>query len=173
MLVELPQIQAQSYRLAGGARFGTEAGLTAKYRITHRGTLEAILQQSIYQPQSMATLLYEQHSPIIGRRFNFYGGAGLHTGLERSDAYSGGLFGITLIGGAEMTIGRVNVSYDFKPAINLSGGETVFMAQTAVSVRYVFIRNPKRPFIGRKQDRYRRGEEPVIKLPRWWPERGN
>ena len=121
----------------------------------------------------MMTLMYEQHSPILGRRFTLYGGGGLHTGLERSDAYSGGLFGITMIGGVEMTIGRINVSYDFKPAFNLSGGETVFMAQTAVSVRYVFIRNPKRPFIGRQQDRYRRGEEPVIKLPRWWPEKRN
>ncbi|MFQ5447350.1 MAG: hypothetical protein ACE5FF_10470, partial [Saprospiraceae bacterium] len=34
-----------------------------------------------------------------------------------------------------------NFSYDFKPAINISGGEKRFYTQTGVSIRYVFLNN--------------------------------
>ena len=36
--------------------------------------------------------------------------------------------------------GKVNLSYDFKPAVNLSGGNSVLYTQTAVSVRYVIAK---------------------------------
>ncbi len=171
----LPQsLEAQAYRLAAGARLGTDVGLTAKYRVAHRGALEGILQHSLYHDQSLFTVLYEQHSPIISRRFTLYGGGGLHTGLESTlEGDRNALFGITAIGGVELTLGRVNVSYDFKPVIHLAGSDRIFNAQTAISVRYVFIKNPKRPWFGPRQDRYKRGEEPIINLPPWWPQRGN
>jgi len=50
-------------------------------------------------------------------------------------------FGVTLVGGAEATIGRFNISYDFKPAINISGGEKSFYTQSGVSLRYVLVKN--------------------------------
>ncbi len=53
-----------------------------------------------------------------------------------------GPFGITAIGGAELTIGRLNLSYDVKPALNISGGSNVIYLQSGVSARYVIAKKP-------------------------------
>jgi hypothetical protein len=42
-----------------------------------------------------------------------------------------------------MTIGNINFSYDFKPALNLTGGEKTLYTQTAVSIRYRFWKRDK------------------------------
>ncbi len=140
---------AQSYFTAGGIRLGTDWGLTVQQRIARRTTLEAIVQSSLFREEGMFTLLAEQHTPLISRRFNMYAGAGLHTGWRTDKPLYGvdepairGPFGLTLIGGVEMTIGRLNLSYDFKPAINISGGEQVFYTQSGLSARYVMVKKP-------------------------------
>lgn len=138
---------AQSYFTAGGLRLGTDWGLTIQQRVAKRTTVETILQSSLFREEAMVTILGEQHGPLLSRRFNIYGGAGLHKGWSTARRVNGedlpeykGPFGITLIGGAEMTIGRLNLSYDFKPAINISGGEQAFYTQSGVSARYVILK---------------------------------
>jgi len=140
---------AQTYFTAGGLRLGTDWGLTIQQRVAKKTTVETILQSSLFREEVMITILGEQHGPLLSRRFNVYGGAGLHKGWSTARRVNGedqpeykGPFGITLIGGAEMTIGRLNLSYDFKPAINISGGEQTFYAQSGISARYVIVKKP-------------------------------
>lgn len=140
---------AQSYFTAGGLRLGTDWGLTIQQRVAKKTTVETILQSSFFREEAMLTILAEQHTPLISRRFNLYAGAGLHKGWNTARPLYGearpersGPFGITVIGGAEMTIGKLNLSYDFKPAINISGGEQVFYTQSGISARYVLIKKP-------------------------------
>jgi hypothetical protein len=119
---------AQSYDTAFGMRLGTDWGLTVKQRIFDKTTLEAILQTSLQREEALVTLLSTQHMPFITKRLNIYGGGGLHKGWGSGPTNTEGSpyedpFGLTLIGGIELSLGKLNLTYDIKPAINLIGGE--------------------------------------------------
>jgi hypothetical protein len=138
---------AQSYDLALGLRLGTEWGATAKLRlplIDENFTLETILQSSLVREEGMFSLVGAQHFPVITRRLNLYAGGGLHAGWTTKAADGAtspaNPVGITGIIGGELTLGRVNVSYDFKPAINLRGGENTVYSQTGISLRYAIAK---------------------------------
>lgn len=137
-------VTAQSYATAGGIRLGTEIGFTVQQRIAKHATIEAILQTSLQRKEVLLTALFERHYPIIIKRFNVYAGVGLHKGWETDvELDYGNPLGITAILGAEFTIARFNISYDFKPAINLSGGVKTFDSQTSISARYVIVTQKK------------------------------
>ncbi|NJL74460.1 MAG: hypothetical protein HC892_04865 [Saprospiraceae bacterium] len=146
------QVNAQGYDSAFGLRLGTEWGLTFQQRIAKRTTLEAIIQSSFRQDETTITLLGEQHYPILMRNFNVYLGGGLHKGWVTSGSESdySDPFGVTLIGGAEIALGKLNLSWDFKPSINVVGGDSPIYAHTGISLRYVIdkrelINNEKNP----------------------------
>ncbi|WP_020537640.1 hypothetical protein [Lewinella cohaerens] len=137
-------IIAQSYDLAAGVRLGTDLGISAKLRlppIDENFTLETILQTSLEREEGMLTVLGEQHFPLITRRVNLYAGIGFHAGWlendpDRLEDYKAPA-GISFIGGAELNFKNINISTDFKPAINLSGGEKRMYSQTAITLRYI------------------------------------
>ncbi len=132
---------SQSYNTAGGIRIGSEFGITAKQRIAKRITLEGILQKGIGNGETALTLLGEKHVPILSRRLNFYIGAGIHKGwINDEKILYDNPVGITGIGGLEMTLKNLNFSFDFKPAFNVSGGTRKVYSQSALSLRYVFIK---------------------------------
>ena len=144
LLLSSPFVEAQSYITAGGLRVGGGIGLTVQQRLTKRLTVEGIIQTQSKRNEVMATALLERHIPIITKHFNIYGGAGLHKGWSTTalrEATYVNPFGVTFVGGIEMTLGRINLSYDFKPAINFVGGEQFIYPQSAISVRYVLIKD--------------------------------
>jgi hypothetical protein len=136
-------IFAQSYDLAAGVRLGTDLGISAKLRVPpldENFTVEGILQTSLEREEGLFTLLGAQHFPLITRRLNLYAGAGFHLGWLEDDPDRPldvvAPAGVSLIGGAEVNFRRINISTDFKPALNLRGGEKRFYSQTAVTLRY-------------------------------------
>jgi len=136
------QVEAQSYITAIGARIGPDWGLTVQQRLTKKLTIEGIAESSYSRDEVMLTGLLERHIPIITRRFNIYGGAGIHKGWSTNQReFVDDPYGLTLIGGAELTIGRFNIAYDFKPALNIVGGERRFFTNQALSVRFVLIKD--------------------------------
>jgi hypothetical protein len=166
LLCVFPHIQAQSYMTAAGLRFGTDWGITLQQRIAKKTTIEGILQSSLQREEVLLTGLVEQHYPILTKGLNVYFGGGMHKGWISgpSDAESQARpyedpFGVTLIAGAEITLGRINVSYDFKPAINLSGGEEKFYTQTGVSVRYALLNNKVYKKMAKKKRKKQRQKE--------------
>lgn len=141
MLCVSLQLAAQSYNTALGLRLGSDWGITAQQRIADHTTIEGILQSSFARKEVVLSLLAEQHYKIISRRFNIYVGGGLHKGWLTDDKMEAkDPFGISLIGGLEFTMGRINLSYDFKPAINLIGGESWIYFHQGLSARYVIIK---------------------------------
>ena len=135
---------AQSYDLAAGVRLGTDLGITAKLRVPpldENFTLETIIQTSLEREEGMVTVLGEQHFPLITRRINLYAGGGFHAGWLEDDPDRAADYkapaGISLIAGAEINFKNINISTDFKPAVNLSGGEKRMYSQTAISVRFI------------------------------------
>lgn len=158
-------IQAQAYMTAGGLRAGTDWGLTIQQRLTKNMTFEGIVQSSLQREEVLITALAEKHHALVFRGLNLYTGAGLHKGFlndpqtsELTPTNYKDPFGITFIGGAELTLGRFNFSYDFKPAINVLGGEKKFYTQTGISVRYVFLTNKEFKKIQKKKRKKQRQE---------------
>lgn len=137
---------AQSYNTSVGMRMGTDWGLSAQHRIDKRLTIEGIIQSSLQRDEVMITALGERHYPFISPRFNFYMGGGLHKGWlntkTKSDLEVKNPFGVDFIAGIEFTIARINLSYDFKPAVNIIGGEKTIYSQTGISIRYVVSKKP-------------------------------
>ncbi len=158
-------LQAQAYMTAGGLRAGTDWGLTIQQRLTKNMTIEGIVQSSLQREEVLLTALAERHYALVFRGLNLYTGAGLHKGFLSNPAdnelnapnYKDPL-GVTFIGGAEVTLGRFNFSYDFKPAINVVGGERKFYTQTGLSVRYVFLTNKEYKKIQKKKRKKKRQE---------------
>ncbi len=139
------QLFGQNYMTTAGLRFGTDWGLTVQQRIAKNFTVEGILQSSLQREEVLLTGMVERHYPVIHKGLNLYFGGGLHKGwinepanLENPNGFEDPM-GVTFVGGAELTLGRLNISYDFKPAVNLQGGERTFYTQSGLSVRYVLI----------------------------------
>ena len=130
---------AQSYSTSLGVRVGTDFGVTLNQRILRKLTVEGIVQSSFLREEAVVTALVRQHYPVLTRGFNIYTGAGLHKGWlnnpERKDP-----FGLTAVVGVELTVGRWNLSYDYKPAINFTGGDQAVYSQTGISARYVLVK---------------------------------
>ena len=136
----------QAYNTAGGIRFGTDWGLTLRQRVYENITAELLIQSSLQREETAITLLGINHQPILIRNLNLFYGAGLHKGWyteKEGEPVKSDPFGFDLMGGIEFTIAKVNLSWDFKPAINISGGESTFYSQTGVSLRYVFWKREK------------------------------
>ena len=141
---------SQLYTTALGLRMGTDWGFTLQQRVLDKVTVEGIFQSSLQREEVMVTGLVQQHYPLITKGLNVYMGAGMHKGWNTSTPEPTQMevpvktenpMGVTLAVGAEMTLGRLNISYDFKPAFNLQGGEKSFYTQSGVSLRYVIVKN--------------------------------
>jgi hypothetical protein len=182
----------QSYDIGLGMRLGTEWGATAQFRLpfVHKNfVLEAIALSAFQTDEGSITLLGKQHQPILSRRLNLFYGGGAHAGWSNEiDGESGQTFngpiGVTGIVGLEITLNRINLSYDYKPAVNVRGGASVFNTQTALSIRYVVAkrhtvwdkaREKDRRKRRRARERERRREERARADRRWyqfWKGRG-
>lgn len=138
-------VYGQKYRTAAGIRIGTEFGITVQQLLWDKYTIEGILQKGFFDDIATASALFEVHQKILFRGFNFYVGGGPHYGLYTQDKGDRkNPLGVSVIGGIEMRFNRTNVSLDFKPAINLYGGDQVFNSQVALSLRYIFIKAKKK-----------------------------
>ncbi len=107
---------AQHYITAMGIRMGTEMGITLQQRILPRTTIEGIFSTSAATALSMGTVLVQLHNPLISKRFNIYVGGGFHNRWLRGEEQARlTRRGVTGVAGAELTLGRINISWDFKP----------------------------------------------------------
>lgn len=134
-------LHAQSYKTAFGVRVGTEFGFTVKQKVLKRTTIEAILHSSFRKEEFQLSVIAERHFPLVSRRLNVYTGAGFHKSWRyEGDSTSVNPAGLTAIIGAEISLGRFNISYDIKPIINFKG-RPIFDAQTGISLRYIVFRD--------------------------------
>ncbi|KAA6438079.1 hypothetical protein FOE74_00100 [Rufibacter glacialis] len=129
--------QAQRYKTAAGLRIGNEEfGLTVQQKILEKTTLEGLVTAS---PREIkATVLAEQHFPMLGQRLNYYLGGGLHGGRLKD---YGAIYGVDAIVGLEYKVNGLPflLSADLKPAIHLKHEEWFNMGG-AFSIRYVLVK---------------------------------
>ncbi len=140
----------QAYRTAVGLRLGTGAGpaLSVQQKIAKYSTIEGIFQPNFRDNVSSLDLIYEQHYKILIKRVNIYMGAGLHKDwrpkdheLELDEKADAGFVGII---GGEVTFKNFNVSWDYKPSVNVLGGDTHFAHQSAITLRAIVVKQKKK-----------------------------
>ena len=144
-------LSAQSYITAAGLRVDKGINLTVQQRIMKKYTVEGILHTSLNSDDGGVTLLMERHKKILFRNLNIYTGLGGHYYWEMGDGSENGttvnnIYGLSGIVGAELSLGRINVSVDLKPELHLNseeGGKTFGWNGASVSVRYI-IAKPER-----------------------------
>lgn len=146
----------QSYSTAVGVRMGTAFGLTARQLVAKKLSIEGILQSEIRTDQSTASVLVLAHKPLIFRNANIFMGGGIFAGwLNQPDEISTFRepWGVTCMAGAELSIGRFNLSWDYKPAYNIRAELRPFSASTSVSFRYILEKRAEKKKRQRKRKR--------------------
>ncbi|MFT2010815.1 hypothetical protein ACMA1I_19225 [Pontibacter sp. 13R65] len=145
--------EAQVYRTAAGVRLdGDRFGLSVQQRVFEKSTIEGIF--AVGSRDVSATALYEWHRPILGRRLNYYLGAGGHIGNLKD---RGAFTGLDAILGLEYKVNGlpILISTDIKPAFHINHEDWVALS-TGISIRYVILAEKKKkktlwPF-GRKEE---------------------
>ena len=139
---------AQDYRTGIGFRGGLSNGLTVKHFFTYNQAGEALLLAR--WGGFHFTGLYEIHSKkILINGLHYYYGFGGHfgsfTGKAGNKMYSTPdkkykVIGVDGILGLEYNIRNLpfNISLDWKPDINLTGGKLFWPDELALSIRYVW-----------------------------------
>jgi hypothetical protein len=134
-------IKAQAYGTAVGGRFADGYGITLQQQVAVGWTIEGILQSGFSKKDITLSILGEKHKGLLSRGLSFYSGAGLyHTWLESEDNATVVLknpYGISPIVGLELTLGKLNLSADFKPNIKITGDGKSFEWRTGISARVV------------------------------------
>ena len=134
---------AQAYFSTGGLRLGTDYGLSFKQRIMKKATIEGILFSNNNGKTNLGlAVLADQHRSILTKNFNLFYGAGFtwqweyinQESLEKKTS-----FGIPLQAGIELTVGRINLSWDYIPILYISTKSNAFNSLKGLSVRYVFL----------------------------------
>lgn len=138
--------QAQDYSTGIGFRGGLANGVTIKHFIGNTTALEGILLTR--WSGFSVTGLYELHKQdAFGvDRLNWYYGAGAHLGLYDGANTTWGdnqnyvIIGIDGILGIEYNFEEIpiNISVDWKPALNLIGYSGFWADGGALSIRYIF-----------------------------------
>lgn len=143
-------VQAQSYKTAAGIRVDNGVHLTVQQYLTDNWTAEGILHSSVGSKDLGITLLAEKHQKILFRNTNLYYGAGGHyywknEAPRAETGIANNVYGLSFIGGAEVSLGRLNVSIDWKPELHLSESSQVFdWNGAAISVRYILAKRERK-----------------------------
>ncbi|MFT4663961.1 MAG: hypothetical protein ACI9XB_000902 [Gammaproteobacteria bacterium] len=151
LLFSYSESQAQHYRTAAGIRLGSEKtiGLSIQQLVYKKITLEGILQVGAGNSSlNSIIVLAEQHQKILFKRLNLYYGLGLHKSWYNNNSTLEDEFrnpsGVAAITGLELAVGKMTVSLDIQPNLNVVGGNQFLNTTTAVSLRYVLIKPKKK-----------------------------
>ncbi len=142
LLISCFVANAQNYKTAIGIRFGSEIGLTIQQIVGKHQTLEGIISTGIRNKDAKVALLWEDHYPMLGKRFNLYYGVGVNFNLPNTQNTS---FvrqpGATGLVGAELSFGRYVFSIDTRPIVNFRAGSSqcIFENMAAFSVKYILV----------------------------------
>lgn len=131
-----------------GIRGGWYSGISFQHYLSDGKAIEGLFQFA--RGGMNITGLYELHEPINGADgFGFYYGAGAHLGIYQKDRNnlfgdrytgSGSVIGADGIVGVEYIFDQIplQLSLDYKPALNIGGGGLWLFHDAALGIRIYF-----------------------------------
>ncbi|MDA3822429.1 MAG: hypothetical protein PF450_07470 [Bacteroidales bacterium] len=138
---------AQDYTTGIGLRGGLSNGVTIRHFIGETTAVEGLIQTR-WSGFSLTGLYELQRNDAWDvDRLNWYYGVGAHVGMYNSTDYTWAnttgsvvVLGIDAILGIEYNFEEIpiNISADWKPAINVIGGTKFWPDGGALSIRYIF-----------------------------------
>lgn len=132
----------QSYEWAAGLQLSKFMGISAVYSPKEKYSFEAVLSKNMWTGESGVSLIGRHHKKIITRGLNFYGGGGLHYGMF-DDGERGNFGGLLLQGGAEMSLGKTNLSFNITPLVGVGNQDVKFRIGSDVTIRYILKKQEK------------------------------
>lgn len=136
LLPGLNSLSAQSYEWTAGLKLSKFMGISVVYSPVENYSFEAILSKNLWTNESGVSLIGRHHKKIITRGLNFYGGGGLHYGMY-DDGERDNFGGLIIQGGAEMSLGKTNLSFNLTPMIGVGGQEMKFRIGSDFTIRYI------------------------------------
>jgi len=151
LLTAVPAFVNGQYQTAAGIRINGNYGISLRHMVSGSNSIEGLLQTR--WRGMMLTGLYQANFPVFSEPgFRFYMGAGGHIGFRNREYHPwwkdkesrkddpAAVIGIDGQIGLEYTFSKIplNLSIDWKPAINLIGANYLWGGDGALSVRYVF-----------------------------------
>lgn len=138
------KVEAQSYNTAFGFRFGDDLAFDFTQRLGNHITLNGQFSDGLLSNNRFVKVIGRKHHSILTRRLNFFLGAGAYNlsfdvkSIE-TDNYTFSNRGVLGIMGAEITIGRINLSIDYMPQYVIKGDYigNRMSVDSAVSLKYV------------------------------------
>ena len=139
------ETKAQEYRNAIGGRFGVSNGITFKTFLNDTQALDFILNFRSTNNYSAFRLvgLYEVHAPVSDLKgLNWFYGGGGSLGSVRNKVSDNDEFAVSLDGvlglDYKFTDAPINLSLDWKPAINISPRTEFDGEGLGLSLRFTF-----------------------------------
>lgn len=138
-LLMIRHAEAQVYRRSVGIRMDeTSFGLSVVQRILKPVTVEGIAD---FRKQDLSLALVPRiHGKILGRRLNYFIGAGAQAGLVKVSNQKlqpfwgvGGMIGLEY----KFNLLPIHISYDFRPLVQLDGHPDLLGFQSAFAIRLV------------------------------------
>jgi hypothetical protein len=132
-------IVAQVYRRSAGIRMDESSfGLSLVQRIAKPVTIEGIAD---FRKQDISLALVPRiHGKILGRRLNYFIGAGAQAGIVKISSQKlqpfwgvGGMIGLEY----KFNLLPIHISYDFRPLVQLDGHPDLLGFQSAFAIRLV------------------------------------
>jgi len=140
-------VVCQSYNTAAGFRIGSDFGITAVQRVAKRNTIELIYEDGLFESNRNFDVLFKHHLPLISKGFNFYTGLGIGfaSGVGQDMEQTDRTLSIPGVIGAEITLGKFNISADFQPTLLMREiNDERFVRSSGVSIRYVLVKRKKK-----------------------------
>jgi hypothetical protein len=130
---------AQVYKRSLGVRLDESSfGISLVQRLAKPITAEIIGE--FRQKDASVALIPRVHGKILGRRLNYFLGAGGHAGLLKNNSQrlqpfygAGVMFGVEY----KFNLLPIHISYDIRPLIQLKGHPDLFAFQSAFAIRIV------------------------------------
>lgn len=133
---------AQSYQWAAGLKLSKFMGISAVYSPAPQYSVEGIISKNLWTNEGGFSVIGRYHRKIISRGLNFYGGGGLHYGFY-DDVELNDFGGLILQGGAEISLGKTNISFNLTPMVGIGSENVKLRIGSDFTLRYILKKQPR------------------------------
>lgn len=134
---------SQSYKWAAGVKLSKQMGLSVVYSPEVPYSIEGVISKNLWTNEGGLSVIGRYHQKVLTRGINFYGGGGFYYGMY-DDPEMSSFSGLILNGGAEMSLGKTNLSFNISPLIAAGSQDMKFRIGSDVTIRRILEKQPRK-----------------------------